>query len=77
MELRKTSENVNRTFDAEGNPEERVESASFEIRDDGGETIGHATVWPTHMSVSIPEIYGFDGIAGGEARLKEMFGISE
>ncbi len=75
MELRKTSESVSRTFDAEGNAQERVESANFEIID-GGSTVGNANVGIGYASANI-SVSDFGSVAEGEARLREVLGITE
>ena len=76
MELRKTSENVSRTFDAEGNAQERVEHISYEVCDKDGNVVGSAYVNGSEAGMNM-SLYGFGGVADGEARLRETLGVSE
>ena len=76
MKLVKTNENVTRTFDAEGNAEERIDNASFDIRDNNGNAIGNANIGIGYASANC-SLSGFISIEDGEAKLKEIFGISE
>ena len=75
MELRKTSENVSRTFDAEGNATDRVDHIGYDVRDDDGNVIGSAYVNGMEAMLSI-SVRGFGTVTEGEAKLKETFGIS-
>ncbi len=75
MDLRKTSENVSRIFDAEGNAQERVENENFEILDSNGTAVGSANVGIGYAGVNI-NISGFESVADGEAKLKELLGIT-
>lgn len=77
MEVKKTNESVNRQFDAAGNSEDNITSVRYEINDDDGQRIGEATVYPTHMIINIPDVYGFNSIDEGVDRLKSFFGVSE
>ena len=76
MELRKTSENVSRTFDAEGNVQERVEHISYEVCDKDGNVVGSAYVNGSEAGMNI-SIYGSSTVEEGDNRLKELLGISE
>ena len=76
MELRKTSENVSRTFDADGKAQERVESANFDIIDCEGKVVGNANIGIGYGNANIG-FSGFDTIEEGEARLREIFAVSE
>ena len=74
MELRKTSESVSRSFDTEGNATERVDNASYELRDANDNVVGNANIGNGYGNVSL-NISGHDTIEAGEEKLKAMLGI--
>ena len=76
MELKKSRENINRTFDSDGASAESIESVQYNVIDSEGKTIGNATVWQSTLSVNF-NISGFSSIAEGEARLREALGATE
>lgn len=73
MELKKQSENVNRSFDNEGNASERIDSIQYNILDSEGYTIGNANIGNGYGNANI-NISGFSTIAEGEAKMKALFG---
>lgn len=73
MELQKQSENVNRSYDKEGNAKERIDSIQYDILDSEGNTIGNANIGNGYANASI-NISGFSTIAEGEERMKALFG---
>ena len=75
MELRKTSENVTRTFDADGNATDRVDNISYDVLDSNGNSVGNAHVNSNDAGLNV-SIYDFGSVEEGEARLKELFGIA-
>lgn len=76
MELKKINENVNRSYDAEGKSEERVETISYELRDNAGTVIGNASVGNGYASLNVT-LYNFPTLGEGERALKELLGIAE
>ncbi len=77
MKLVKTNENINRSFNSEGGSEDRVESANYAIVDAEDNQVGNATILAHgRAEVRVNEIYGFSSIEEGEAKVKELFGIS-
>lgn len=74
MRLRKTSESVNRSFSAEGESSERIDSISYEILDNDGNVVGNANIGNGYGNASI-NIGGFSSLAEGEDRLREAFGM--
>lgn len=77
MELKKTSENWNRTFDNEGSETNTLENAQFNVLDGEGNVIGNANVGNGYANVNIHNIGSFTGVTEGIEKLKELFGISE
>ncbi len=76
MELRKTNENINRSFNEQGESEDRVESANYAIVDADGNTIGSANISNGNLNANI-NIYGFSSIAEGEEKLMGVLGAGE
>lgn len=74
MELIKTNESVTRSYDADGNATDRVDSINYEVRDNDGNAIGNAHVNNGDASFNI-NLYGFSSIEEGDARLRETLGI--
>ena len=77
MELRKTSENINRQFDENGNAIDRIDSVNFEVVDGDGVILGRSTVYQGRIRIDMPEVYGTNTIEEGVERLKSIFGIAE
>ena len=77
MELKKTSENINRQFDENGNAIDRIDSVNFEVVDSEGVIIGRSTVYQGRIRIDMPEVYGTNTIEEGVERLKSIFGIAE
>lgn len=76
MELRKTNENVTRTFDAEGNAQESVDSVNFDVVDAEGKVIGNANINGSYAGMSL-NIYDATSIEDGEAKLREILSIDK
>lgn len=76
MNIKKTSENVNRSYDNSGQMTDRLDSVQYSVTDDNGMVIGDATVWNSTLSVNY-SLSGFDNIAAGEAKLKEALGVAD
>lgn len=76
MELKKQSENINRSYNAEGEMTERIDSVQYNIIDADGNTVGNATVGNGYANASL-NFSGFSGIAEGEAKLADMLGIAD
>ena len=76
MELRKTNENVTRSYDAEGQSSERVDSINYEVLDRDGNVIGSASVNSGNANLSI-NLYGFASVEEGERKLMETLGLSD
>ena len=77
MELKKTVTNIDQIENAEGQTETRVNNVQYNLNDAAGQTIGHATVYPTYISIQIGEVYGVNTIEEGTEKLKAIFGITE
>lgn len=75
MELKKQSENINRSYNAKGDMTERIDSVQYNIIDADGNTVGNATVGNGYANANL-NFSGFSGIAEGEARLADMLGIA-
>lgn len=75
MELKKQSENINRSYNAEGEMTERIDSVQYEIVDDNGNSVGNASIGNGYANANL-NISGFSSIAEGEAKLAAMFGIA-
>lgn len=73
MELKKQSENVNRSYDNDGNAKERIDSIQYNILDPEGNTIGSANIGNGYANANI-NLSGFSTIAEGEERMKALFG---
>lgn len=69
MKLRKTSESVNRSFNAEGNPSERINDVQYEILNADGNVIGNANIGNGYANASI-SLSGFSTIAEGEEQVR-------
>lgn len=76
MELRKTNDRINRSYNEEGQGTDRVEEANYNIIDDEGNHLGSANISNGYGNVNL-NINGFATIAEGEAKLKEIFNITE
>ena len=76
MELRKTNENVTRSYDAEGQSSERVDSISYEVLDRDGNVIGSASANSGNANFSI-NLYGFASVEEGERKLMETLDLSD
>lgn len=53
MELKKTSEQVTRTYDEQGNMTARVDSANYAVYDNNGVNIGNATCYNSHAEINV------------------------
>lgn len=73
MELRKESENLNRSYDAEGNSNERIDNVQYQILDSKGNVIGNASVSNGYANANF-NISDFATIEEGEQRLAAIFG---
>ncbi len=73
MELRKQSENINRSYNAEGEMTERIDSVQYEIVDDKGNSVGNASIGNGYANANL-NISGFSTIEEGERKLGELFG---
>lgn len=71
MQLRKTNEKVNRTFN-EGQQTENIESIQFQIVDDAGKAVGNASIGETWGNASL-NISGFTTIEEGKTKLLALF----
>lgn len=76
MKLRKTNESITRSYDAEGNSQERVDNVSFEVLDGDNNSIGNAYVNTGNATLNI-NVYGFSTMEAGIAKLKEAAGIAD
>lgn len=77
MELVKTNERWDRSFDAEGAESgNSLQSAQFNVKDDEGNIIGNAYVNQGNASVNL-NIYNFGSVEEGVEKLKELLGVSE
>lgn len=74
MKLKKTSENIQRTYAADGTPTERIESINYSILDEDGVNIGNANIGNGYANANV-NFSGFATIAEGEQRLAALFGI--
>lgn len=74
MELRKTSENINRSYNAEGQATERVDNIQYEIVGDDGQAVGTASIGQGWASAII-NASGFASIEEGEQKIKQILGI--
>ncbi len=76
MELRKTSENNNRNFDAEGNVSYSSENANYSINDSDGNEIGSISLNVSNGSGNANIcINGVSSITEGETKVKALLGI--
>ena len=73
MKLKKTSENIQRSYAADGKPTERIESVNFTILDEDGASIGSANIGNGYANVNV-NVSGFSTIAEGEQRLASLLG---
>lgn len=73
MKLRKTSENVNRTFSIDGQAAERIDSILYEIINADGQSLGSAQVGQGWASASI-SISGFTTIEEGKQKIEQILG---
>lgn len=76
MQLRKTSENINRTYNPKGEAAERVDSIQYDIVDAGGAAIGSAQAGHGWANASV-SLGGLSSIEEAEAKLAAIFGIEE
>lgn len=76
MELRKTNENVTRSYDMEGNAQERVDSVNFDVIANGGKVIGSANINGSYAGLSL-NLYDIASIEDGEAQLRLILGIDK
>lgn len=80
MELRKTNERWNRSFDTEGAESGNLlESAQFNIVGSDGSQAGYANVNQGNADMSYGGVYininGFGTVEEGIAKIKELFGF--
>lgn len=77
MELVKTNEKWDRSFNSEGEESgNRLESVQFNIKDDEGNSIGNAYVNQGNGNANL-SIYGYSTVEEGVEKLKELLGVSE
>ncbi len=77
MELKKTSECIRRAYQ-NGEQNDYVESAEYQINGSDGSVLGCCTIQAHgNIQMRMNEIYGFNGIEDGEAKLRVIFGIDE
>lgn len=77
MELKKTNEKWDRTFNENGEDTNTLESVQFNVLDGDGNVIGNANVGNGYANVNIHNIGSFNGVTEGVAKIKELLGISE
>lgn len=87
MELKKTNEKWDRSFNAEGAESgNKLESVQFNIKDDDGNSIGNANInqYNGNANINIPNaghadvnINGYSSIEQGIETLKAVLGISD
>lgn len=76
MKIKKTSESIDRQYDAAGQATDRVGSANYTITDDDGVNIGNASIWSASANVNIA-VSGFSTIEEGEEKIKAMLSIQD
>lgn len=74
MELKKTNDRINRSYDEEGQGTDCVESANFNIVDADGNIVGNANISNGYGNANI-SINGFNTIEDGVAKLKDLLNI--
>lgn len=75
MQLKKSSENVNRSFDNEGNVSENIDRIQYQILDDNDNVVGNANIGTGYANANF-NLSGFSSIDEGERKLSELFGIT-
>lgn len=76
MDLKKTNENILRSYDAEGNATERTDNANYQIIDTDGNVIGSANISQGYANVNL-NISGFNGIDQGEQQIRAILAIPD
>ena len=77
MNLKKTNENISRTFDEEGVAQDHINQIDFQATEEEGNVIGSAWAQPSQAHLEI-NLYGnFESAEQAAAKLKEVLGISE
>lgn len=74
MKIKKTEESISRVFDAEGNGQDTVSNASFQILDDGGAQVGNASAWNGGGNIVI-NINGTASVAETEERIRRFLSV--
>ena len=78
MKLVKENETWSRSFGPNGSESsEQLTGRQFLVVDNDGRVVGNATVNQTNAYVNIHSLTGFTSIEEGEAKLKELFGITD
>lgn len=78
MKLVKENETWSRSFGPNGSESsEQLTGRQFLVVDNDGRVVGNATVNQTNAYVNIHNLSGFSTVEEGEAKLKELFGITD
>lgn len=85
MKLVKTNERWDRPFNNGVVSESRLESVQYNVTDNDGNSIGNANISLGNASANVNlggtsaniSLYGFSSIEEGEAKMKELFGITD
>lgn len=73
MELKKTGEGLNRSFNELGEAIESVNMIQFNVVEDD-QTVGNVTLYADQAVINLT-ISGFNGMESGEAKVKELLAM--
>lgn len=76
MELKKTNEKWDRTFNENGEETNTLESVQLNVLDDNDNIIGNASVGNGYANVNIYNIGSFNGVTEGLTKLKELLNVT-
>lgn len=77
MNLKKTNENISRTFDEEGVAQDHINQIDFQATDEEGNVIGSAWAQPSRVHFELDFYEGFESAEQAAAKLRETLGIEE